>query len=581
MKKILTPLLLMATVFLTNAAAQQYVQTDILTGHTDWVQNVAFSPDGQTLASGSNDETIRLWETETGKHIATLTGHTDVVQSVAFSPDGQTLASASFDNTVRLWDIAAREHIATLTGHTDSVFSVAFSPDGRIASAGLDGTIRIWYVATRQHKITLDNHPHKGPISSVVFSPSGDLASGHLNGLVRLWSTGVPLWGHTAGVICVAFSPEEAILASGSYDETVRLWNIATRGRIAPMGTLTGHTDNINTVAFSPEEMGPILASGSRDKTVRLWDIQTGQTVATLIHPAEVASIAFSPDGRTLASASDNTVRLWSNTELKKATMVLIPAGEFQMGSNDPEAQNNEQPVHTVYIDAFYMDKYEVTNLAYKKFVLANPQWQKDRIEKRSYRRDYLAHWNGNDYPPGMANHPVESVSWYAAMAYAKWAGKRLPTEAEWEYAARGGLVGKKYPWGDVIDPGKANYGRNVGHTAPIKALTKAVGVYPPNGYGLFDMAGNVYEWCLDEYNEDFYSISPRENPLSGPNTADWVINNFTNVKTLRVLRGGSHLTPRGGSWVIDSRPLRVTYRHWSHPTYSSSHSGFRCAKSQ
>ena len=127
--------------------------------------------------------------------------------------------------------------------------------------------------------------------------------------------------------------------------------------------------------------------------------------------------------------------------------------------------------------------------MQYKEFVDANPQWRKDRISHR-YSYSYLKDWNGNSYPRGKGYHPVTYVNWYDAMAYAQWVGKRLPTEAEWEKAAQGGLVskkyplGKKYPWGDSIDfSKKANYGENVGDTAPV-------GSYPPNGYGLLRYGG-------------------------------------------------------------------------------------------
>ena len=245
------------------------------------------------------------------------------------------------------------------------------------------------------------------------------------------------------------------------------------------------------------------------------------------------------------------------------AGMVLIPAGEFQMGRND--GASDERPVHTVYLDAFYMDVYEVTNAQYKQFVDANPQWGKDRIPSSYHDGYYLAHWNGNSYPPGKANHPVVYVSWYSAMAYSQWAGKRLPTEAEWEKAARGGLVGKKYPWGDSIDSSKANYNQNVGDTTPV-------GSYPPNGYGLYDMAGNVWEWCLDQYEDDFYARSPRDNPIAGGSITG-IINNFTSVTSPPVLRGGS--------WGYNPGNLRVANRNRSNPTLSVSSLGFRCARAQ
>ena len=257
-----------------------------------------------------------------------------------------------------------------------------------------------------------------------------------------------------------------------------------------------------------------------------------------------------------------------SNREIP-AGMVLIPAGEFQMGSNDGDAENFEKPVHTVYIDAFYMDQYEVTNAQYKAFVNANPEWQKDRISDRYQNGSYLQDWNGNNYPIGEGNHPVSSVSWYAAMAYAQWAGKRLPTEAEWEKAARGGLAGQKYPWGDSIDSSKANYDLNY-RTRPNPPTTP-VGSYSANGYGLYDMGGNVREWCLDEYDGNFYSTSPRQNPVSGA-AAAWIMNNFRNVTSSRVLRGGS--------WYYGASYVRVSNRISYDPTYAYRVFGFRCVRS-
>ena len=242
--------------------------------------------------------------------------------------------------------------------------------------------------------------------------------------------------------------------------------------------------------------------------------------------------------------------------------MVLIPTGEFQMGSNDDEAFGDEQPVHTVFLDAFYMDKYPVTNAQYKAFVDANPQWSKHDIPKKYHDVDYLKHWRSNSFPRGEADYPIVNVSWYAAMAYAQWQGKRLPTEAEWEKAARGGVNGKKYPWGDFADPTKANYDWNVGETTPV-------GKYPPNGCDLYDMCGNVWEWCLDAYNTDFYMKSPSQNPISGANTVEWILSNFIDAESNRVLRGGS--------WRIPASLVRTANRNAESPSFSLNVIGFRC----
>ena len=317
------------------------------------------------------------------------------------------------------------------------------------------------------------------------------------------------------------------------------------------------------------------------DKLTYKWEVSEGTVDAAGVWtvPADATSaIVFVHVGdgvNTSVASSKISVEIVAPLDPSKPIvpkgMVSIPAGEFQMGSNGPEALNSEQPVHTVYLNALFIDQHEVTNLEYQTFILANPEWQREQIHSKFHDGDYLKLWRGvreNDYPKGKADHPVVYVSWYAAMAYADWVGKRLPTEAEWEYAARGGLTGKRFPWGDVLEFDKADKA-NIG----LVGDTTAVGKYPPNGYGLYDMTGNVWEWCLDEYNKDFYFTSPHENPLSGANSVDWIINNFTSIKPNRVLRGGS--------WNSDPIYLRVAFRRWNKPSFTSENFGFRCAKSQ
>ena len=271
-------------------------------------------------------------------------------------------------------------------------------------------------------------------------------------------------------------------------------------------------------------------------------------------------------DSTSLKQATHQTVPL--NIDVP-ADMVYIPEGEFQMGSDKQEAKKSEKPVHNVYTDAFFMDKYLVTNAQFKEFVDANPEWRKPHPSKTHINTmyhdgAYLEHWHEDIYPNEKANHPITKVSWYAAMAYAKWIGKRLPTEAEWEKAARGGLKGMTYPWGNSIDPTYANYQFHIGNTTQV-------GQYPPNRYGLYDMCGNLWEWCLDGYQARFYVKSPPRNPISDKHGLEYVLDYFKIIKTPRVLRGGA--------WGIDSHGVRVAFRSKSRPEYTLQTFGFRCVK--
>jgi WD40 repeat protein len=265
------------------------------------------------LASGSEDHHVRLWDAETGQEVKILTGHTNRIWSVAWSPGGQLLASASEDRTAKLWVAQTGQLLRTLRGHSDRVFSVRWSPVAPLLATGSqDQTIKLWHGETGELLKTLVGH-EKG-VASVAFSPEGQwLASGSEDCTIRLWdvATGESLRileGHSDRVMSVRFSPDGQYLVSASEDHTVQLWQVQTGALVK---TLTGHENRVWSVRFSPD--GQTLASSSFDLTVRLWDVETGECVRILTgHTGLVWSVAWHPDGYRLISGSeDETIKLW------------------------------------------------------------------------------------------------------------------------------------------------------------------------------------------------------------------------------------------------------------------------------
>jgi formylglycine-generating enzyme len=311
---------------------------------------------------------------------------------------------------------------------------------------------------------------------------------------------------------------------------------------------------------------------------------------------------------------------------LRKAPsgMVWIPGGTFLMGTNDKESFPNERPAHFVQVQGFWIDEHDVTNAEFSKFIEATGyvttaerkiDWEdlKKELPPGTPKPDdsdlapgalvftptsepvplndvsvwwrwvHGANWRHPEGPAssiqGRENHPVVQVSWYDAVAYAQWAGKRLPTEAEWEFAARGGLESKRYVWGDDFQPGGKHMANTWQGLFPVQDSgedgfvgTSPVGSFPANGYGLYDMAGNVWQWCSDWYRVDSHVEAASKNICRDPGGPAESYDPADPYAPKRVVKGGSFLC--NPSYCESYRP---SARRGTPPDTGSSHTGFRC----
>lgn len=312
---------------------------------------------------------------------------------------------------------------------------------------------------------------------------------------------------------------------------------------------------------------GAWLPKSLRARLKRMRD--TRHRDDALRHAAVIALVLVG--GIMLASARGENRSRETARDPGFSSMIRVPGGTVTIGIDQDKIARFEKifsitvrqlfegsvPKHKVRLRSFFIDRYLVTNSQFREFINQHTEWQPGKIRPEFDNGNYLKHWENGSFPEGKANHPVVNVNWYAATAYCRAQGKRLPSEAEWEHASRGGVTAPLFPWGDQpAKPELANYSAATLHT------TSPVGSYPPNGYGIYDMAGNVWEFMADEWANYPRASESASRPQITP---------FTEVRTRRVIRGGS----------FDGDPINlwVEYRDSHPPNGSQPFVGFRCAK--
>ncbi|MEK7743950.1 MAG: SUMF1/EgtB/PvdO family nonheme iron enzyme, partial [Elusimicrobiota bacterium] len=553
----------------------------VLEGHDLAVRAARLSPDGRKALSGAEDKALRSWSLDTGQSQQTM-NHFGAVRSACFSPEGRFALSAGDDKILRLWDLDSGKQSWSFEGHGSGISSVDISPQARYAaSAGADG-IRVWeldweYVFPEPADWAEGAKPHadyflagfkgrkpsgKGPIwTEEEFQ--GFLVELSRRGLGWLTPEGVRSWLEALAQGKAAPGLKETAVASTFSKEQAEK---AAKRRVLQIGAVIGSITllllGLLFLVMKPDGVREPERRGQARPDFRMPQAPSESKPAS----AQAPILPLPAKEAESAKTSDSA---------KLENMKLIPAGEFLMGSPKGEGGADEHPQHKVYLDSYYMDQYEVTVPDYAACVEEGKCRAPGTVrnsEKCNFGRT------------GREKHPINCVDWESAKAYCEWAGKRLPTEAEWEKAARGPQA-RRYPWGDKWDWNKPNtaskwagrdlkgveawkkyFYQNTKGKAYLAAQTDSVGNHPADQslYGMYDMGGNVSEWTADWYDEDYYRTSPSRNPkgpeLPGAYNKDW----------RRVTRGASWFVNVGGSRAAGRARLGPGDRNVS--------TGFRCA---
>jgi len=549
----------------------------VLRGHRDGVFALALLPNGW-LASGSSDRTIRLWDLASGSCVAEFEGHQGGVQTLAVLPDGR-LASGSRDSTIRILDPATGRWARVFEGHRSGVHALAVLPDGRLASGAGDWSVRLWDPAGGIPLAVFEGHQRR--VNALAVLPDGRLASGSDDHTIRLWDT------TTGSCLAVYLGQQAEIralvmvaagwLASGSRDGAIRLWDLASgdcvkilEGNGGEEEILAGNDGSVESLLLLADGR---LVSSANDRRIRIWGTRS----------EILADIASKPE--SVAHISRQEAAAWGFHEPLQRdhlpfgataerpdplalTLVEIAAGSFLMGSppNEPERSEDEGPQHEVALASFFISQTPITQAQWRQVARWQPlpaeRWGRQLDPEPSFFQP-RSNPKAVSFGAGMFSllegetdseqRPVDNVSWLDAIEFCSRLSQRtgrtytLPSEAQWEYACRAGTT-TAFHFGETITPELANYDGNYykyadGPKGEVRNQTTPVGMFPTNAWGLQDLHGNVWEWCLDHWH-DSYKGAPAdgsvwENPAEPNNKATTEKGNNSEQQR-RLLRGGS-----------------------------------------